>query len=103
MDAVTLVRHPLVQHKLSLIREKTCSTKQFRELLNEISLFLGYEVTRDLPVVKREIETPMAKMDAPNPSRRWASGDAGVTPSRVCGQAVHPLNASIIAFTSPRG
>ena len=65
MDAVTLVRHPLVQHKLSLMREKDCSTKQFRELLNEISLFLGYEVTRDLPVVKREIETPLTKMDAP--------------------------------------
>jgi uracil phosphoribosyltransferase len=65
MDAVTLVRHPLVQHKLSLMRDKACSTKEFRELLSEISLFLGYEVTRDLNLVTREIETPLAKMEAP--------------------------------------
>jgi hypothetical protein len=44
-----------------------------------------------------------AKIDAPNPSSRWASGDEPVTPSRVCGQAVQPENASIIAFTSPSG
>jgi Uracil phosphoribosyltransferase len=47
---VNHVRHPLVQHKLSLMRERECSTKGFRELLNEIGMLLGYEVTRDLPL-----------------------------------------------------
>lgn len=62
---VTLVDHPLVQHKLSLMRRKETSTGAFRQLLREISLLLAYEVTRDLPMTRRRIETPMAEMDAP--------------------------------------
>ena len=60
-----LIDHPLVQHKLSIMREKTTSTNEFRTLLKEISLFMGYEVTRDLPLTYREIETPLMKMNAP--------------------------------------
>src|SRR6185312_3870951 len=62
---VNVVAHPLVQHKLSLMREKDRSTKSFREILNEIGMLLGYEVTRDLPLELVDIETPIAPMLAP--------------------------------------
>jgi uracil phosphoribosyltransferase len=65
MDGVTIVDHPLVQHKLTLLRDKTRSTKVFRELFNEIGMLLCYEVTRDLPLEMVEIETPLAKMSSP--------------------------------------
>jgi uracil phosphoribosyltransferase len=65
MQGVQVVDHPLVQHKLSLIREKSRSTKSFRELLKEIGMLLCYEVTRDLPLENVEIETPLARMLAP--------------------------------------
>src|SRR6478735_5248380 len=61
---VNLVSHPLVQHKLSLTREKGRSTTGFRELLNEIGMLLCYEVTRDLPLVMVDIDTPVAAMKA---------------------------------------
>ena len=60
-----IVDHPLVQHKLSIMRNKETSTNEFRELLREISLFMGYEVTRDFPLTYEEIETPLMKMNAP--------------------------------------
>src|SRR6478672_10532385 len=62
---VNLVGHPLVQHKLSLMRDKDLSTKGFRELLNEIGMLLCYEVTRDLPLEMVDIETPLQPMKAP--------------------------------------
>jgi len=62
---VTVVDHPLVQHKLTLMRQKERSTNSFRELLAEISILLAYEVTRDLPLVYQQIETPLATMRAP--------------------------------------
>jgi uracil phosphoribosyltransferase len=65
MDGVTIVDHPLVQHKLTLLRDKTRSTKLFRELFHEIGMLLCYEVTRDLPLETIEIETPLAKMSSP--------------------------------------
>ena len=65
MEGVTIVDHPLVQHKLTLIRDKNISTKSFRELLNEIGMLLCYEVTRDLPLTEVEIETPLARMMSP--------------------------------------
>ena len=65
MDGVTIVTHPLVQHKLTLIRDKNISTKSFRELLKEIGMLLCYEVTRDLPLTDVEIETPMSRMMSP--------------------------------------
>src|SRR6201981_441775 len=65
MDGVTVVEHPLVQHKLTLIREKEISTKSFRELLKEIGMLLCYEVTRDLPLTRVDIETPLAHMKSP--------------------------------------
>ncbi|WP_377511996.1 uracil phosphoribosyltransferase [Octadecabacter sp. R77987] len=64
-EHLTHVTHPLVQHKLSLMRDKTTSTAVFRQLLREISQLLAYEVTRDLPLTTRPIETPMEPMDAP--------------------------------------
>lgn len=65
MEHVNVVAHPLVQHKLSIMRHKDTSTKSFRQLLKEISLLLGYEILRELPLEKREIETPVATMQAP--------------------------------------
>ena len=61
MGTVHVVDHPLVQHKLTLMRQKECSTKDFRQLLEEISMLMAYEVTRDLPLKEIEIETPVAK------------------------------------------
>ncbi|MBV8664573.1 MAG: uracil phosphoribosyltransferase [Hyphomicrobiales bacterium] len=60
MSNVHVVDHPLVQHKLTLMRDKTVSTKGFRQLLNEIGMLLCYEVTRDLPLELVEVETPLA-------------------------------------------
>ncbi|AGI73297.1 uracil phosphoribosyltransferase Upp [Octadecabacter arcticus 238] len=62
---LTHVRHPLVQHKLTLMRDKTTPTAVFRQLLREISQLLAYEVTRELPMTTKTIETPMETMDAP--------------------------------------
>lgn len=65
MNGVTIIDHPLVQHKLTLLRDKTRSTKVFRELFNEIGTLLCYEVTRDLPLEMVDIETPLATMKSP--------------------------------------
>ncbi len=62
---LTVVDHPLVQHKLTIMRDKETPTAVFRQLLREISQLLAYEVTRGLPMTTKEIETPMQKMDAP--------------------------------------
>jgi uracil phosphoribosyltransferase len=62
---VTVIDHPLVQHKLGLMRRKETSTADFRQLLREIALLIGYEVTRDLPLTQVEIETPLTSMMAP--------------------------------------
>ena len=64
-ENLTVVSHPLVQHKLTLMREKDTSTASFRQLLREISLLLAYEVTRELPMTTKRIETPICEMDAP--------------------------------------
>ena len=61
MSTVHGVDHPLVQHKLTLMRDKNCGTKDFRQLLEEISMLMAYEVTRELPLKEIEIETPVAK------------------------------------------
>ena len=60
-----IIDHPLVQHKLSIMRNKETSTLKFRELLKEIAMFMGYEITRDFPLEYEEIETPLMKMNAP--------------------------------------
>jgi uracil phosphoribosyltransferase len=59
------VSHPLVQHKLTLMRDRKTSASAFRALLREIGMLMGYEVCRDLPLGRRRIETPLAPMDAP--------------------------------------
>ncbi len=65
MDCVTVINHPLVQHKLTIMRKKETSTASFRRLLREISTLLCYEVTRDLELTMETIETPMQEMQAP--------------------------------------
>ena len=64
-ENLQVISHPLVQHKLSLMRKKSTSTQSFRTLIREIGTLLAYEVTKDLPLIYEEIETPLMKMDAP--------------------------------------
>ncbi|MBO9478478.1 uracil phosphoribosyltransferase [Shimia sp. R11_0] len=65
MDHLTVVDHPLVQHKLTIMRDAATSTGEFRRLLREISQLLAYEVTRELPMTTKTIQTPMVEMEAP--------------------------------------
>ncbi len=64
MGQLHIINHPLIQHKLTIMRDKNTGSKDFRELLDEIALLMGYEVTRDLPLHDVEIETPICKMTA---------------------------------------
>lgn len=61
MGKFNVLDHPLIQHKLTMIRQKDCGTKVFREVINEISMLMAYEVSRDLPLEDVEIETPLVK------------------------------------------
>lgn len=61
MGKVTLIEHPLIHHKMAILRDKHTGAKSFREVVNELALLVAYEVTRDLPLVETEIETPIAK------------------------------------------
>ncbi|GGA35125.1 uracil phosphoribosyltransferase [Okeania sp. KiyG1] len=65
MTKTTIINHPLVQHKLTLLRRIETTTAQFRQLLKEIGMLLAYEVTRDLPIKYQQIQTPMKLMEAP--------------------------------------
>ena len=64
-EHLTIVKHPLVQHKLTIMREKDTSTNSFRRLLREISQLLAYEITREMEMTTKRIETPLCEMDAP--------------------------------------
>lgn len=64
-EKVHVVNHPLLSHKLTILRDKNTSTKDFRELVSEIGMLLTYEATRDLPLEKKEVETPICKTMAP--------------------------------------
>ena len=64
MSTLHIIDHPLIQHKLTIMRSKKTGSKDFRELLDEIAMLMGYELTRDLPLKEIEIETPVSKMKA---------------------------------------
>ena len=64
MSQLHVINHPMIQHKLTIMRDKETGSKDFRELLKEISLLMGYEVTRDIPLMDVDIETPICKMKA---------------------------------------
>ena len=70
MSQLHVIDHPMIQHKLTIMRQKETGSKDFRELLKEIALLMGYEVTRDLPLAEVEIETPICKMTAHKVSGR---------------------------------
>ena len=70
MSEVRIIDHPMIQHKLTIMRDKETGSKDFRQLLEEISLLMGYEVTRDLPLEDVEIETPLCKMTSKKVSGR---------------------------------
>ncbi|MDT3677830.1 MAG: uracil phosphoribosyltransferase [Burkholderiaceae bacterium] len=63
--SLRIVDHPLIQHKLTHMRDRETSTRAFRDLLREITLLMGYEITRDLPLAMRRVDTPLAAVDAP--------------------------------------
>ncbi|HPP32246.1 MAG TPA: uracil phosphoribosyltransferase, partial [Soehngenia sp.] len=65
MSKVILLDHPLIKHKITIIRDKNTGSKEFRELVKEISTLMAYEVTRDFPLENIEIETPITKMMSP--------------------------------------
>lgn len=65
MSSMTEITHPLIQHKLTMIRDKSSTSSEFRMLVGEVSMLLAYEATRDLPLRTKAIETPLAAMDAP--------------------------------------
>ena len=83
MQGVTVVDHPLVQHKLTLMRDAKRSTKGFRQLLNEIGMLLAYEVTRDLPLEYIDIETPLTAMSAPQIAGKTAAAEVPLGRGRV--------------------
>ncbi len=64
MSQLHVINHPMIQHKLTIMRDKETGSKDFRALLKEISLLMGYEVTRDIPLIDVDIETPLCKMKA---------------------------------------
>jgi uracil phosphoribosyltransferase len=64
MSQLHVINHPMVQHKLTIMRDKETGSKDFRQLLKEIALLMGYEVTRDIPLEDVEIETPICKTTA---------------------------------------
>ena len=70
MSQVHVIDHPMIQHKLTIMRDKETGPKDFRQLLEEISLLMGYEVTHDIPLEEVEIETPLCKMKARRVSGR---------------------------------
>ena len=70
MSKIHVIDHPMIQHKLTIMRDKETGPKDFRQLLNEISLLMGYEITRDLPLEEVEIETPICPMTAKQVSGR---------------------------------
>ena len=106
------VTHPLVQHKLSLMRQKDLSTMSFRRLLHEISMLMAYEVTRDMPTHLVEIETPLEKMMAPMIDgkktvfvviMRAGSGFLDGPTVTQAGHAQLGANGRVIAFFGLRG
>ena len=65
MEKLHILDHPLIAHKLTIMRDKRTGSKDFRQLLDEIAMLMGYEITRDLPLTSISIETPLTRMDAP--------------------------------------
>ena len=84
-----IVDHPLIQHKLTIMRQKETSTNVFRQLLHEITVLMGYELTRDLPLSHRHIETPIGPMQAPTLSACTAMKTTGRW-STSCGFLTSP-------------
>jgi uracil phosphoribosyltransferase len=83
--------HPLVQHKLSLMRDKTTPTMAFRALMREVALLMGYEITRELPLTTRPIETPLAAMAAPAIAGKKVAIVAVLRAGIVMAEGLHEL------------
>ena len=84
---LTLVDHPLVQHKLSLMRNRETPTGMFRQLMREVGLLLGYEATRNLPLGETEIETPLERARFPSSRVKSSAWFRSCAPATVCSMA----------------
>ena len=71
MGEVHVIDHPLIQHKLTLIRDKNTGPKDFRDLVGEVAMLMAYEVTRDMQLESIEVETPIAHTASNWPGRKW--------------------------------
>lgn len=80
MSKVCIFDHPLIQHKLSVLRDKNTSSKEFRELISEIAMLMCFEATRDLPLEEVTVETPRRSGKVPPPRRQ----EAGNSPHPPC-------------------
>lgn len=100
MENVTYIDHPLVQHKISMLRKKTTGTNEFRTLVEEIATLMGYEALRDLPLEDVEVETPIETCMTPmlagkklaigsDPARRSRNGKRCSLPRSVCKDRPH--------------
>ena len=89
--ALHIIDHPLIKHKLSIMRNKETSTIKFKQLLTEISLLMGYEVTRDFPLEYEEIETPLMKMNAPKISGKKVIAFSNLPDKMIICTAEHSL------------
>ena len=97
MSKVHVFDHPLIQHKLSLMRDKNTGAKEFRELLEEISMLMVYEVTRDLPTVEVEVETPICKCK----TRVLAGKKLGIVPILRAGLGMVDGVTKLVPAASP--
>ncbi len=97
MGKVVIMDHPLVAHKLTIMRDKNTSVKDFRELVSEIGMLITYEATRDLPMTTKHIETPICEMDAPI----WQAASSPSSPS--CGPVWALRTASCAGPRRPCG
>ena len=92
MSKVIVTDHPLIQHKLTLMRKVTTGSKDFRELLTEISMLMGYEVTRNLPLEETEIETPIVKTKSKVIAGKGIRYISSICKSRSCWIIQRPRN-----------
>jgi hypothetical protein len=106
-DNVKIVDHPLIQHKLTLLRDKTTGSKEFREIVSEIAMLMCYEATRDLPLQEVEIETPVAVakthvISSVKSSRSCPSSERDSAWSKACSRSSRRPKSAISACTATR-
>ena len=101
MENVYIMDHPLIQHKISMLRNKNTGTNEFRKLVEEIGILMGYEALRDLPVEDVEVETPIETCMTPMISGKKLAVDPG-SPCRSWNGKQHPYTCTVSKSRSCR-